>query len=348
MRVAPQTPAPLNHLVGELVDENANARDGDHLIEAVRDPDVSDLQGIRERGYLRMAVAPDPLMIAYDGEDAIGVAIAIGVEMEKYLASLPDAGGTPMVVVPTPTPRAVIAESIERGRSDFTALTVSRARNEGLALTQPLIRSVNDVPVLGPDIGPVETLEDLTRVPIYVSENGRYARDLLELNAEREADGKRPFRIKLVDGRLDDFDLIELVEIGLLPATVASDFKARFWQTVYPSVAVREDLALTLDGHIAWAVRSENPELQRVLDGFAGKVKKGTLIGNVILNRFTRDGEWIENLNSPARARVLMPWHRLCASFPSNMALRRTWCWRRPIRNPALISHASATLARWA
>lgn len=301
---APPTAA-VDEAVEEVSTDAELVREGDYLIDAVLTPDTSDLQGIRQRGYLRMGIAPDPLMMAYDGEDAIGVAISIAQELEKFLANYPGATGTPTVVVPVPTPRRTIADRVDDGQVDFTTLTVSRAEAEDLSLTRPLIRDVFDVPVLGPEVAGIETLDDLVGIPIYVSEDGRYARDLLVLNEARDAAGEPPLTIKFVDGRLDDYDLIEMVEIGVIPATVASDFKANFWSKVYTSVVVREDIRLNSDGHIAWAVRSENRELENALDAFADKVKKGTLIGNVILNRYTQTADWIENLGSDdAQARI--------------------------------------------
>lgn len=296
---------PVVPLTEELIEEEGLAREGDHLVEAVLAPDRSDLPGIRQRGFLRFAVAPDPLMIAYDGENAVGVAIALGQELEKYMASRPGGARTPTVVIPTPTPRAEVTERLKEGRSDFATLTLRRSRKSDLSLTRPLIEDVNDVPVLSPDLRGIERMEDLTGVPIYLAEESRYVDDLQRLNRERVAQRKEPLNLRLVDSRLDDYDLIEMVEIGLIPATVASDFKARFWQTVYPSIVIREDLAFTDDGFIGWAVRGGNPKLRKLLDGFAKRVRKGTLIGNVVLNQYASSADWIENLGTDeARLRI--------------------------------------------
>ncbi|RVT85533.1 hypothetical protein DXV76_07185 [Rhodobacteraceae bacterium CCMM004] len=303
------TVAGLTALAEELLaapDAPEPVETGDVLIEAVLTPDTGGLEAVRQRGYLRMAVAPDPLMIAFDGEAGVGVAMILAQEMEKYLAGLPDAGETPTVVVPTPTPRSVIAERVAEGLSDFTTLTVTRAEeNPALTYTRPLIRDVNDVPVLGAEIAGVETLDDLVGIPVYVSEGSRYEANLRRLNANRARDGKAPLTVKFVDARLDDYDLIEMVEIGLIPATVATDFKATFWNTVYTSVDVRTDLELTADGRIAWALRADNPELSEAIDGFAEIAKKGTLLGNIVLKRYASSADWIENLGTDdARIRI--------------------------------------------
>ncbi|UWQ22777.1 transglycosylase SLT domain-containing protein [Jannaschia sp. W003] len=298
-------PHGLEALAAALLAETAPL-DGDVLIEAVLEPRTGGLERMRDRGFLRMAVAPDPLMIAFDGERALGVAVEIARELELFLAAQPGASPTPTVVVPTPMPRREIAANVIEGLTDFTTLTVSRADEDpALAYTRPLIADVVDVPVLGAGVEGVETLDDLAGIPVYLSEDSRYARGALRLNAEREAAGEPPLDLRFVDGRLDDYDLIEMVEIGLIPATVASDFKARFWQTAYEGTVVREDLALSEPARIAWSVRASNPELLAVLDDFAETAREGTLLGNVVLKRYMSTADWIENIGTDeARGRI--------------------------------------------
>ncbi|SDF39170.1 transglycosylase SLT domain-containing protein [Limimaricola pyoseonensis] len=292
----------LGALAERIAEEDAAARgDGEVLVDAILAPETGGLPQMRERGYLRMAVPPDPLMIAFDGENAVGVAMEIAREFELYLASLEDASNTPTVVVPTPMPRAEILPAVLGGRSDFTTLTATRAEEtDGLAYTRPLIEDVNDVPVLAPGLDGVESVDNLVGLPLYVAEGSRYAANLERLNAAREAEGRPALDVRLVDGRLDDYDLIELVEIGVIPATVVTDFKARFWSSAYPSVVIHEAVELTEDGRIAWAMRQANPELRRALEGFAEVAREGTLLGNVVLERYANSADWIENLGTDA------------------------------------------------
>ena len=289
-----------------LADEELNVENGDALIEAVLDPELGGLDAARERGFLRMAVAPDPLMIAFDGEAALGVAISIATELEIFLSGLPGASPTPTVVVPTPTPRNAIVDSLVEGRTDFSTLTVSSAEEtEELQYTQALIEDVNDVPVLSPDLEGIETIDDLVGIPIYVQENGRYAANLERLNAARAEEGKELLTVRLVDERLDDYDLMELVEIGVIRATVATDFKANFWNTIYTSAVVRDDIELTPDGRIVWSVRESNDQLLETLDDFADIAKKGTLLGNVVLNQYADSADWIENIGTEDSRRLI-------------------------------------------
>ncbi|TFL19833.1 transglycosylase SLT domain-containing protein [Jannaschia formosa] len=308
IRVSPDGDADegLTELADRLLRGSVAREEADVIIEAVLEPDTGGLDEIRDRGFLRMAVAPDPLMIVHDGERALGVATEIARELELYMADQPGARDTPTVVVPTPMPRREIPDNVDDGRSDFTTLTVTRAEEvSGLAYTRPLIEGVNDVVVLGEEAPEIDGIDDLTGLPIYLAEDGRYARNARALNRKRAARGKPRLDLRFVDGRLDDYDLIEMVEIGLIPATIATDFKARFWQTVYPSIEVRDDMPLTRDARIAWVMRADNPELARLLDGFAEMMRQGTPLGNAVLQRYATSAEWIENLDTEgARARL--------------------------------------------
>ena len=289
----------LTTLAEELLSLREMSLEGDEIIVEVLRPETAGLQAARERGYLRMAVAPDPLMIAFDGEEALGVAIDIGTEFEAYLAGLPGASATPTVVVPTPMPRRQIISGLIEGTTDFTTLTMTTAEAlPELTYTRPLVEDVRDVLVLGPGVAGVESLDDMGEIPVYVSEDSRQALALEQLNAERRAGGQRALDLRFVDARLDDHDLIELVEVGLLPATVASNFKADFWATVYTEVTVRHDLPLSEAGQIVWAARDDNPELAEALDGFAEIARQGTLLGNIVLDRYTSSADWIVNIDT--------------------------------------------------
>ena len=109
----------------------APGQSGEPLVDAALEARTGDLDAIVERGYLRMAVPPDPLMLAYDGERAMGLAVEIARELEKHLAGLPGASANATLVVLTPTPRAELEERVVAGRSDFTTLTNRRAGTAG-------------------------------------------------------------------------------------------------------------------------------------------------------------------------------------------------------------------------
>jgi len=68
---------------------------------------------------------------------------------------------------------------------------------------------------------------------------------------------------------------------------------------------VHEDLAISVGGSIGWAFRKNSPTLKNIINQFVKQGKKGTLHGNMILNRYLRDNKWAKNaLDGEALGRI--------------------------------------------
>jgi membrane-bound lytic murein transglycosylase MltF len=115
------------------------------------------------------------------------------------------------------------------------------------------------------------------------------------LNAEREKAGKKPIPVVAVDEYLEDYDLLDLVNAGLMPAIVVDSHKAAFWAKVFPDIVVHKDLAIHTGNQVAWAIRKDSPQLLETVNAFAKKTRKGTLLGNIILKRYMSDAGWLDN-----------------------------------------------------
>ena len=118
------------------------------------------------------------------------------------------------------------------------------------------------------------------------------------MNAARREQGQPEIPVVAADERLEDYDLLEMVNVGLIPAVVVDSHKLSLWSQVYEEIEVHKDLAVHRGGEIAWAVRKESPELRKVLNGFVGKIKKGTLLGNVLIKRYLGTTRWIDNVGA--------------------------------------------------
>jgi membrane-bound lytic murein transglycosylase MltF len=99
--------------------------------------------------------------------------------------------------------------------------------------------------------------------------------------------------------------ILELVNAGVVDMTVADDIIARLWAKVLPNLVVREDLPLKTGVTAGWAVRKGNPELQKSLNGYFKKARKGTSLGNVLFKRYFGNTRWIKNpLADPERRKL--------------------------------------------
>ena len=70
---------------------------------------------------------------------------------------------------------------------------------------------------------------------------------------------------------------------------------------------VRNDLVVSAGGEIAWAFRKDSPILAAVINDFAQGHRQGTLIGNVLINRYMENLDWVRNSTSDSGVELLRP-----------------------------------------
>jgi len=117
-----------------------------------------------------------------------------------------------------PTRRDDFIPALLEGRGDIAAgrLAVTPARLEKVAFAAPIARDVREVVITGPDSPQLATLADLEGQEVAVRASSSYFEHLTELNARLAKEGKRPVVIHLVPEQLEDDDLAEMVNAGLL------------------------------------------------------------------------------------------------------------------------------------
>jgi membrane-bound lytic murein transglycosylase MltF len=99
---------------------------------------------------------------------------------------------------------------------------------------------------------------------------------------------------------LEDEDILELVSNGSLEWAVVDDYKGKIFAGVYENLVVREDIVFRSGGQIAYAIRKNSPLLMEALNQFIKTHRQGTLLGNVLINRYVRDYDWTRNVLEPA------------------------------------------------
>ena len=87
-----------------------------------------------------------------------------------------------------------------------------------------------------PDVAPPATADDLSGREVFVRKSSSYYESLQQLNASLASRGKAPVMIKEAPEALEDDDILEMVNAGLVDVTVVDDFVAEFWQQVLPDV----------------------------------------------------------------------------------------------------------------
>jgi len=153
--------------------------------------------------------------------------------------------------------------------------------------------------VTGPAAPPVATLDDLAALPVHVRPSSSYHEHLVALNATRAAAGASPIPLLAVDEALEDYDLAELVDAGVIPGVILDSHKAGLYAQIFEHLDVHDDLAINEGGEIAWALRHGSPQLLKAINAFVATARKGTELGNILYRRWIADPTRIVNAIAP-------------------------------------------------
>ena len=78
-----------------------------------------------------------------------------------------------------------------------------------------------------------------------------------------------------VNENLEDFDLAELVDVGVIPAIVIDDHKAELYAQMFDNITLHPEVAIHSGGQIAWAIRKGSPQLMAAVNAYQATATKG-------------------------------------------------------------------------
>ena len=102
---------------------------------------------------------------------------------------------------------------------------------------------------------------------------------------------------------LEDDDLLEMANVGLIKITVVDDYAAEFWKQVFTDLTVHDDVAVRTGGSLAVAIRKNNPQLAAGLNAMIDKYGLGTAFGNMMEKRYLQSTKFVKNATSEAELR---------------------------------------------
>ena len=187
---------------------------------------------------------------------------------QKYRKQL---GKRPITVVIRPTTRDVLLTSVAEGFADIAVgnLTVTEERLKLVDLVAPgSVQPVSELVLSGPKSPPITAAEELSGQTVHVRKSSSYYESLLALNDRLEQMGKPPANLVFVPDALEDEDMMEMLNAGILEAIVVDDWKARMWAQVLPRMKVSSTAIVRTGGQIGWAIRKDSPKLAAILNEF--------------------------------------------------------------------------------
>ncbi|GAA3095840.1 lytic transglycosylase F [Rhizobium viscosum] len=262
---------------------------------------IIDFDAMKERRIVRVLVPYSKTIYFVDKGRQFGTAVAFGLELEKSLNKDRKKQIDHIHIVFVPMPRDRLLGALNEGYGDIVManLTITDARMKEVDFTDPFYANAKEVLVAAPDSPVVASLDELSGKSVAVRASSSYYEHLLARNKELSAAGKPEIGVHVMDESLEDEDLMEMVNAGLLPFTVVDVYKADIWLHVFPDMKVRHDIVLASEGKIAWAIRKDSPELKAELNAFVTTHKIGTTFGNMLRNTYFKQDKIVKRAYAP-------------------------------------------------
>ncbi len=262
---------------------------------------TGDLDGMVERGFIRFLTVPSRTHYFLDGARERGITPEVTRALEEFLNKRLKLPKKTVVVVIIPVRRDQLFQYLAEGLGDIasSSLTVTEEREELVDFADPSFSNVQELLVTGPGGPQPATLDDLSGMEVWVRESSSYHVTLTGLSEGFRAAGRDEIQIGKADEIFEDSDILEMVEAGLLPATVVDSYKLEWlWGKVFDNLIVHREMPLTDKGQIAVALRKGSPQLLAAVNDFVKTHKVGTTFGNILVNRYFKSTKWVLNSNA--------------------------------------------------
>ena len=289
----------------------ATASPYDALPEAVRlamdKPFTGDFDEMVKRRAIRVAVTFNRTHYFIDKGQERGLAYESLKLFENDLNADLKTGNLKVHVVIVPMTRDQLYPALTSGKVDMVAamVTVTPEREKLVAFSEPTRTNVSEVVVTGPGAPPIATVDDLAGQEVFVRKGSIYDESLASLNAQLKARGKPAVVITVAPDVLEDDDVLEMVNAGLVPITVVDDYLAEFWSKVFTDITVHKDVTVRSGGSLAVAFRKENPKLREAVNTWLRKHGKGDAFRNTVERRYLNNVKYAKNAAADAERKKL-------------------------------------------
>ncbi|MRR57056.1 MAG: transporter substrate-binding domain-containing protein [Deltaproteobacteria bacterium] len=236
-------------------------------------PQTGDFDRMLERRIIRVLVPYSRSLYFNDNGRERGISAENARDFEhwinrKYAKKL---GKRPLTVFIIPTTRDKLLPEVVQGLGDIAVanLTVTKERLKSVDFASPAAHpAVKELIVTGPKSPQIVSTGDLAGKTVHVRKTSSYYESLTALNGRFRKEGKPAVKLVLVPDALEDEDMMEMLNAGLLEAIVVDDWKAKMWAQILPKIRVNEHAVVRESGKLGWAIRKRSPKLEAEILGF--------------------------------------------------------------------------------
>jgi membrane-bound lytic murein transglycosylase MltF len=267
---------------------------------------TGDFDGMSERRLVRVLTVYNKTLYFIDKGTPRGTAYDQGKLLEDYVNKSAGTGQLKINVQFVPLARDELIPALLEGRGDVVMadMTVTPERRQRVDFSAPWIDGVDEIVVTSPDGPAIESVDDLSGKEVFVRESSSYFESLTNLNERFRQEGKPLVAITPAPEELEDEDLLEMANAGLVKVLVVDNHKAWFWQRVWPRLKLHPTAGLRKGGEIAWAIRKGSPKLLQALNEFMNENGPNSLTSRMLLRQYLLNTQYVKGTQA-ADARFL-------------------------------------------
>jgi len=280
-------------------------------------PFTGDLDQMVSRRLIRAGVVFNRTQYFIDKGVQRGISYESMKLFEEELNKRLKTGLLTVQVAIVPMLRDQLFAALEQGKVDVVAaaLTITPERRKLADFSMPTRTGVSEIVVTASGVPPVATPGDLAGREVFVRRSSSYYESLERLNETLAQQGKPAVRIKVAPEALEDDDILEMVNAGLIDTTVVDDFVVEFWQKVFPNLKPQPGAALRTQGEIAVAVRKNSPKLLNAVNLWIKKYGPRTAFGNTMQRRYLENTSYVKSANDEKERRKLLEMVKLFETY---------------------------------
>lgn len=176
----------------------------------------------------------------------------------------------PITVYILPVTRDKLLQAVTSGVADIAAgnLTITERRLREVDFVESTLGAIHEIVVTGSGLPAPASVDELSGKTVHVRPSSSYYESLLALNERLAAKGASPVKLVMLPDALEDEDILEMVNAGILEIVVMDNWKAHLWAPLLPDIRLHNSLVLHADSHIGWAIRKGSSGLQQELEQF--------------------------------------------------------------------------------
>ena len=263
-------------------------------------PEFGDLDSMVARRRIRALVPYTHLYYYINGKERKGIAFEALNLFEKSLNKQLKFYPPKVRIIFIPVNRSQVIPLLQDGYADlaYAGMTINEERKQLVDFSAPTITGLKEIIVGGLSAPKLNSLADLSGEEIYLHEGSSYESAVLKLNDSLKQVGLQPVIIKPVDPYLETEGMLELVNAGVIPFTATVEDIARLWSKEMDSLVLYDKIPLARNISYGWVFRKGSPKLKAAADRFITKSRKGTLVGNMLYNKYVINVKHLRAMHS--------------------------------------------------